>query len=517
MSPTLLIILDGWGYSGSARHNAIAAANTPNWDALLKTRPHSLLECSGQAVGLPVGQMGNSEVGHMTIGAGRVIYQDLTRIDRALEDGSFASNPVVQKLLSTPKDHCLHIFCLLSPGGVHSHEEHVAALIRLAAAKGTKIRLHAFLDGRDTPPRSAKASLLNFEELLSKLNVGEIATIAGRFYAMDRDNRWERTESAYRTVVEGIANQSSINVVNALDHAYSRGESDEFVQPTVIGPPCRIQDGDAITFMNFRADRARQLARAIVADQFQRFVREYRPKLSLFATLTDYARDISCGGSHAPVEIVFPPQRVTRSLGEYLANAGVSQLRLSESEKYAHVTYFFSGGREEPFSQEAREIIPSPKVPTYDLKPEMSALELTDNLVEHVRARDFDVIICNFANGDMVGHTGNMPASIKAVECIDQCLGRILAACEQHHAQCLITADHGNIESLWDEPSADANTAHTSNPVPLIYVGEREIDSLENGTLADIAPTMLRLLDMSIPDEMTGRSLVRMQELAVSS
>lgn len=453
----------------------------------------------------------------MTIGAGRVIYQDLTRIDRAVSDGSFASNPVIQKLLTIPKDQCLHIFCLLSPGGVHSHEQHVEALIRLAALQGTEVCLHAFLDGRDTLPRSARTSLQAFQKLLADLDIGHIASVTGRYFAMDRDQRWDRTKSAYRILVDGKANLRSPNAVSALDEAYARGESDEFVQPTVIGSPRRIQDGDAVAFMNFRADRARQLSRAIVSDEFDGFARGRRPRLSLFATLTNYSEDISRGGVCAPVEVVFLPQQVTNSLGEHLANCGASQLRIAESEKYAHVTYFFSGGRETPFSGEIREIVPSPKVPTYDSKPEMSALELSEAIIKRISAKQSDVIISNFANGDMVGHTGNMPASIKAAECIDQCLARLVETCKEHHVHCLITADHGNIENLWDEPNADANTAHTTNPVPLIYVGEKGVTSLEDGTLADVAPTLLDLLDLSIPDEMTGRSLLQVQELAASS
>ena len=516
MTTTALIILDGWGYSSEIDHNAIHAARTPVWDELWAHAPHSLLECSGQAVGLPLGQMGNSEVGHMTIGAGRAIPQDLTRIDSAVDDGTFGSEPVVQELSSIPSDKQLHVLGLLSPGGVHSHEKHIEELIRGASDRGVTVRLHAFLDGRDTPPRSATDSLTRCENLIRDLQTGSVATVAGRYYAMDRDLRWERTKLAYDAIVEGRSSSHAKTAVEALSDAYSQELGDEFLPPTVIGEPCSIDDGDSVVFMNFRADRARQLSRAIVLDDFDGFERTRRPKLALFATLTDYSEEITRGSKNAPVKVIFPTQTVVGSVGQCVAENGISQLRIAESEKYAHVTYFFSGGREEPFAGEGRKIIPSPKVKTYDEQPEMSATALTDQIVRHINAQDYGVIIANFANGDMVGHTGNMRAAIQAAECIDQCLGRIINACRASNAQCLITADHGNIEDLWDETVADANTAHTTNPVPLVYVGEKQLTALEDGSLADVAPTFLNLLGIEPPSEMTGRSLLRERTLAES-
>lgn len=507
-SPLLLLILDGWGHSDSTEHNAIHAANTPTWDRLWSQQPKTLLHCSGARVGLPEGQMGNSEVGHMTIGAGRVIYQNYSRINQAIEDGSFYDNPAylaaIDKAVGTGK--AVHIMGLLSPGGVHSHEQHIFAILKLAARRGAeKLFLHAFLDGRDTPPRSARASIEKAEAAFKELGVGRLASISGRYYAMDRDQRWERVQLAWQALVEGQAKHRTATALDALNEAYERGENDEFVVPTIIADQsrqaARIDDGDSVIFMNFRPDRARQLSRAFVDSEFDQFPQPRRPDLAAFVTTTEYADDI-------PALCAFGPQSITQSLGEYLASNGKTQLRIAETEKYAHVTFFFSAGREQKFAQEDRVLIPSPQIATYDLKPEMSACEVTENLVKAIKSGDYDVIICNFANGDMVGHTGIFHAAVKAAETIDHCLGEIITALEKVGGQCLISADHGNIEKMRDTDTGETLTSHTVDPVPLVYFGPRRLGLAENGSLADIAPTILALLDLPIPGEMTGHSLL---------
>ena len=509
---TLLVVLDGFGYSEVRESNAIAAAHKPTWDRFWSSRPHTLISGSGGDVGLPDGQMGNSEVGHMNLGAGRVVYQDFTRINRAIELGEFAQNPTFGAMFErlNGSGGALHVMGLLSPGGVHSHEDQILALIERAAAAGVdRIYLHALLDGRDTPPRSAMPSLERAEALFRRLGHGQVASISGRFFAMDRDRRWDRVERAYNLIVRGEAPFHAESAAQALAEAYAREESDEFVQPTAIHTagelPVRMNDGDAMIFMNFRADRARQITRAIIDSDFEGFTRRSQVKLVDFVMLTRYADDIQ--GSCA-----FEPQPLTNTLGEYLAGLHKTQLRIAETEKYAHVTFFFSGGREDPFDGERRILIPSPKVTTYDECPEMSAAKVTDELIRAIRSGEFDVIICNYANGDMVGHTGNFDAAVKAVETLDTCLARLEAAIEETGGQMLITADHGNVEQMEDKVSGQAHTAHTSEPVPLVYVGPQAVTLADGGTLADVAPTLLTLMHTTIPAEMTGRSLARISE-----
>jgi 2,3-bisphosphoglycerate-independent phosphoglycerate mutase len=505
-STTVLIVLDGWGHRAAAADNAIALARAPVWQRLWREAPHALLSTSGTDVGLPAGQMGNSEVGHMNLGAGRVVYQELTRIDKAIADGDFARNAVIVEALAAiqARGGALHVLGLLSPGGVHSHEDHIAALLELAAARGVaRIHVHAFLDGRDTPPHSAAASLARFEALFARLGRGGIASLCGRYFAMDRDQRYERVQPAFDLLTRGEAAFRAGSASAALAAAYARGESDEFVQPTLVAREgdrgVHIGDGDGVVFMNFRADRARQLTRAFVDDAFDGFPRRSRPRLAVFACLTQYAAGIA-----APV--AFPPQDLANSIGEHLARLGRRQLRLAETEKYAHVTFFFNGGREAPFDGEERVLVPSPKVATYDLEPAMSAVAVTDALVAAIEGRRYDFIVCNYANGDMVGHTGNLPAAIRAVEVIDACLGRVLAVVHASGAQCLITADHGNVERMQDADSGQPHTAHTTEPVPIVYAGPRPLQ-LSDGVLADVAPTLLTLMELPIPAEMTGRVL----------
>jgi 2,3-bisphosphoglycerate-independent phosphoglycerate mutase len=507
--PSLLLILDGWGHRDSPEHNAIAIARTPVWDKLIRNCPNTLIHTSGMKVGLPDGQMGNSEVGHMNLGAGRVVYQSLTRINKSISDGDFFTNPVLNEAVEQALKHDsqLHIIGLLSDGGIHSHEDQIAALIELAAKKGCrKIRLHALLDGRDTPPRCAEASLKKFIALFAANKAGSIASVGGRYFGMDRDKRWDRVQKAFDAICHGRAQHAASDAVSALHAAYARDENDEFVVPTVItdasGQATVMQDGDAIVFMNFRADRARELSQVFVDKNFSGFTRGALPALSRFATLTEYSSAIA-----APY--AYGPENLSNSLGEYVAARGMKQLRIAETEKYAHVTFFFSGGREEEYPGENRILVPSPKVDTYDLKPEMSAIEVTDKLVAAIRNREYDVIICNFANGDMVGHTGVLDAAIKAVEVVDVCLGRITDALAAVGGQCLITADHGNVEQMLDDTTGQPLTSHTNGPVPLIYVGGQKLRLADDGSLCDVAPTLLNLMDIPQPSEMSGHSLVR--------
>lgn len=505
---TLLLILDGWGYREEAEANAIAAANSPVWDSLWQECPHTLIDTSGKSVGLPAGQMGNSEVGHMNLGAGRVVYQSLTRIDKDIEDGSFFANPVlsaaVDKAVAT--GNAVHLFGLLSPGGIHSHEDQILAAAKLAIQRGARrVYLHAFLDGRDTPPRSALPSLQKADSFLRQESEGRIASLCGRFYAMDRDNRWDRVQSAYDMLCSGVAEFEYSDVSSGLEAAYARDEDDEFVQATVIKQQgeadARVSDGDVVLFMNFRADRARELTRAFVDDDFDGFERHCRPSLAQFVMLTEYAADIDTA-------CAYPPETLNNVLGEYLANQGKTQLRIAETEKYAHVTFFFNGGREEPFTGEDRTLIPSPRVKTYDLKPEMSAFEVTDALVAAIRSGKYDAIICNYANGDMVGHTGDFEASVKAVEAVDQCLGRIVEAIRETQGHLLVTADHGNVEQMLDPETGQPLTSHTNGPVPLVYCGSSAREFTQEGSLCDIAPTMLSLMQIPVPEEMTGTVLL---------
>ena len=501
--PLVLIILDGFGHSESPEGNAIMAAKMPVMDRLYETMSHGLISGSGMDVGLPDGQMGNSEVGHMNLGAGRVVYQDFTRVTKAIRDGEFFENPTicaaVDKAVGAGK--AVHIMGLLSDGGVHSHQDHLVAMAELAVKRGAdKIYLHAFLDGRDTPPRSAQHSLELMDQTFARLGKGRTATIIGRYFAMDRDNRWDRVSTAYNLIVDGTAEFHANSSIAGLEAAYARDENDEFVKATRIGEPARVEDGDAVVFMNFRADRARELTRVFVEDDFKDFERARQPKVN-YVMLTQYAASI-------PAPSAFAAGSLKNVLGEYLANNGKTQLRIAETEKYAHVTFFFSGGREEPFPGEERILIPSPKVATYDLQPEMSAPEVTDKIVDAIEHQRYDVIVVNYANGDMVGHSGIMSAAVKAVECLDVCVGRITQALEKVGGEALITADHGNVEQMTDDSTGQAHTAHTSEPVPFIYFGKRPLKVREGGVLADVAPTILHLLDMEKPQEMTGHSIL---------
>jgi 2,3-bisphosphoglycerate-independent phosphoglycerate mutase len=502
--PVLLLILDGWGHREETEDNAIAQARTPNWDALLASCPHTLINTHGKHVGLPDGQMGNSEVGHMNLGAGRIVYQDLTRIDHAIETGEFFDNAELVGACEDAKASggTLHLFGLLSPGGVHSHEDHIHAMLELAHRRGVKqVAVHAFLDGRDTPPRSAKPSLEKLESRCTELGY-RVHSVSGRYYAMDRDKRWDRVERAYRAIVDCQSEQRAASGLAALEAAYARGENDEFVLPTVIEGAQPMADGDAVVFMNFRADRARELTAAFVQPGFEGFAAR-RPKLSRFVCLTEY-------DARLPAALAYPPESLHNTLPQVLAAHGLSQLRIAETEKYAHVTFFFSGGVEEPVVGEDRVMIPSPKVATYDLKPEMSCPELTAALVEDIRAQRHDLIVCNIANPDMVGHTGVMSAAIQAVEAVDTAIGEIASALREVGGEMLLTADHGNLEKMVDHDSGQPHTAHTVGPVPLVYLGRTA--ALESGgALRDIAPSLLRLLDLPQPAEMSGRPLVRFE------
>ena len=497
-----LVILDGWGLNPKREGNAVAMAKTPVMDALAARYPQATLTTCGEAVGLPAGQMGNSEVGHLNLGAGRIVYQDLTRIDLAVADGSLASNAVLGTALAKAKARGrVHFIGLLSPGGVHSHEKHLHALVECAARAGVgRILVHAFLDGRDTAPRSAAPSLSSTEALL-KSRGGAIATVSGRFYAMDRDKRWDRIERAYRAMVEG-AGERAAGPAEALGAAYARGEGDEFVLPTVIdGAEGRIRRGDVVIAFNFRPDRMREISRALGDPAFEAFPRPEAPLDLHYACMTSYDETF-------PYPVLFTDEPLRRTLGEVVSAAGIRQLRIAETEKYAHVTYFFNGSEEVPFAGEDRVLIPSPKVATYDLQPEMSALEVTAEAVRRLSTPDYGFFVLNYANADMVGHTGIIPAAIRAVETVDACLGRIVAAVESRGGVALVTADHGNAEQMIDETTGEPHTAHTLNPVPVFVAGGGP-HPLRPGILADVAPTLLELLGIEAPSEMTGASLLR--------
>jgi len=509
--PLLLLVLDGWGYRENPEHNAIANARKPTWDYFWQHYPHTLIHASEAAVGLPSDQMGNSEVGHLNLGAGRVVYQEFTRINRAISSGTFFSNKTltdaVDLAVSTGK--AVHVLGLLSPGGVHSHEEQIHAMAELAAKRGaTRLYLHAFLDGRDTPPQSAATSIKAMEDKFAALGKGRIASLIGRYYAMDRDHRWPRIKAAYDLITQGKAEFTAKSASNGLEMAYARGESDEFVKATEIipagGQPVRIVDGDVVVFMNFRSDRARQITRPFIEANFDGFEREVWPKLGRFVSLTEYQSEF-----HIPV--AFPSERLRNVLGAYLASLGRHQLRIAETEKYAHVTFFFNGGEENPFQFEDRILVPSPTdVPTYNKKPEMSAPLVTDKVVEAIRSGKYDAIICNFANPDMVGHTGDFAATVKAIEVLDGCLKRVYDAARAAGGEILITADHGNAEQMFDNVTGQAHTAHTVNPVPFVYIG-RKAKIAATGALEDVAPTMLYLMGLAIPPEMSGHSLVELE------
>ncbi len=507
--PVLLVILDGFGYREDDPYNAIAIAHKPNWDRYWREFPHTLINASESAVGLPRGQMGNSEVGHLNIGAGRVVYQDFTRIDLAIQSGHFFENRAILETIRRVKQSggALHIFGLVSDGGVHSHENHIHAMLEMAAREGVeRLYVHAFLDGRDTPPKCADVYLQRLQDKLNALGRGRIASIVGRYYAMDRDRRWPRVKQAYDLITLGRAEFEAPTALEGLALAYARGETDEFVKATAIvaagETPVRMHDGDAVVFMNFRSDRARQLTRAFVAPDFAEFERDYVPRLSAYCTLTSYSEEFD-----ALVLVAFPPERIRNSFGEYISNLGLRQLRIAETEKYPHVTYFFNGGVETVFPGEERIMVPSPHVATYDLKPEMSAYEVTDRLVEAIESRRFDAIICNYANPDMVGHTGDLDAARRAIEAVDACLGRVVPAMQAIGGEVLITADHGNAECMLDESAGQPHTAHTTNLVPFIYIG-RPARVAEEGALEDVAPTLLKMMGLPQPMEMTGHPLI---------
>jgi 2,3-bisphosphoglycerate-independent phosphoglycerate mutase len=501
--PVVLMILDGWGHREDPSDNAVALAELPNWRRLWDGGPRTLIHTEGRHVGLPDGQMGNSEVGHMNLGAGRIVYQDLTRIDAAIEDGSFFANDALRAACAAAKTAggTLHVMGLMSPGGVHSHEQHIFAMLDLAAREGVaRVAVHAFLDGRDMPPKSAEPSLRALQAKCDALGNAHVASVGGRYFAMDRDKRWDRMQRAWDSIVEAKAEHRAADALTALAEAYARGENDEFVAPTVIDGARPMIDGDAIVFMNFRADRARQLTAAFVDPGFDGFAAR-RPALSRFVCLSEYDAKL-------PASVAYPPDELRNTLGEVLAERGLTQLRIAETEKYAHVTFFFSGGREDLYPGEERILVPSPKVATYDLQPEMSCPEVTARLVEAISSGRIDVAICNIANPDMVGHTGDLQAAIQAAQAVDVAIGAVEAAVRAAGGALLITADHGNLEMMRDPETGQPHTAHTVGPVPFVYVGPRAAGLRAGGALRDVAPTILDLLGIDPPDDMSGRSLL---------
>lgn len=508
IKPVILLILDGFGHSETVEHNAILQANTPNLDRFKAEFPNGLINASEHYVGLPDGQMGNSEVGHLNIGAGRIVFQDFERINNSISSGEFFTLPALVSAMQTLKadNKALHILGLLSDGGVHSFQPHIHAILDMAKQQGlSKVYVHAFLDGRDTPPKSATPYLQALEAHIRQTGVGQVASVGGRFYGMDRDKRWERVAPAYELLVNGTADYVAPDSLTALQQAYARDESDEFVKCTAIrdaaSAPIRMEDGDCLVFMNFRSDRARQLTDALLNQQFTGFERSRIPHFSHYFTLTQYDQ------KQVLAKPIFAPFSVPNTFGEYVSKLGMKQLRIAETEKYPHVTFFFNGGEETVFDGEDRILIPSPKVATYDLQPEMSAPEVTDKLVAAIESQQYQAIICNYANGDMVGHTGNLQAAIKAVETLDTSIGRVVAAAQTVGAEVIITADHGNAESMFDHDSDQAHTQHTTNLVPFIYIG-RHGQVASGGALSDIAPTLLHLMGAPQPAEMTGRSLI---------
>ena len=506
--PLMLIILDGWGYREDKEGNDILAAITPNLNILMKEYPWCFLEASGEAVGLPEGQMGNSEVGHLNIGAGRIVYQDLTRINLSIKNGDFFKNPIFLNAISNVKvnDSSLHLMGLLSYGGVHSYMTHIFALIKLANEnKLNKVYIHVFLDGRDVPPKSALGDIKELDAFCKQNGDAKIATVSGRYYAMDRDKRWDRTKIAFEALTNGVAPYTAPNAEIAVSEAYLRGETDEFVKPTIIidsegKPEATIKDNDSVIFFNFRPDRARQLTWAFVKENFEEFVREKCPKV-YYVCMAQYDENLD-------LPIAFLPDKLKNVFGEVISKKGLIQLRIAETEKYAHVTFFLNGGQEKCYEGEDRCLIPSPKIATYDLKPEMSAYEVTDKVISKILSGKYDVIILNFANMDMVGHTGICGAAVKAIEVVDSCVARIVAVLKENGGIALITADHGNAEQMIDTETGEPHTAHTSNPVRCIYVGNDEVKALKNGKLCDLAPTLLELLNVPKPQDMTGTSLI---------
>ncbi len=504
--PVMLLILDGWGYREKVTaDNAIENGNTPNWHRLLKTCPHGFVETSGLAVGLPDGQMGNSEVGHTNLGAGRVVMQDLPKIDMSIKDGSLAKNEVLQDLIAKVKvkDKTCHLMGLMSPGGVHSMQSHIAALAKILSDAGVKVAVHAFTDGRDTPPMSGEGFVKQFEKDISVLKNVRIVTVSGRYYAMDRDKRWDRIEKAYNAIALAQGERFA-KPDEAIKASYAKEVTDEFIVPCVIGDYKGIEDGDAVLMANFRADRAREILYALGDKDFNCFTRQKTFQLSACVGMTEYSVD-----HQRFMQTIFPPEQLTNILGEVVSEAGLTQLRIAETEKYAHVTFFFNGGEEREFDGEQRILVPSPKVATYDLKPEMSVYEVTEHLEKAINNQEFDMIICNFANGDMVGHTGIMEAALKAVAAVDECLGKVVEAIEKVGGVLLVTADHGNVEKMVDENTGEPYTAHTVGKVQIVLVNDKSgVKKLKDGCLADVAPTMLELLGIRQPKEMTGESLL---------
>ena len=503
--PIMLMILDGFGENENEKANAIKAAKTPNIDKLMKTCPTTRIFTSGLNVGLPEGQMGNSEVGHTNIGAGRIVYQELTRITKEIEDGDFFSIKEFSEAIENCKKNNsnLHVMGLLSDGGVHSHIRHLYALLELAKRKDFEnVYIHCFLDGRDTPPASGESYVIKLEEKIKEKGVGKIATISGRFYAMDRDKRWERIKKAYDALVNGIGEKAT-SAISAIESSYQKEIFDEFVVPTVIyngdEPVAKIQDKDSVIFFNFRPDRAREITRTLVDKDFNEFETK---KLDLFfVCFTKYDETLP------DVNIAFKPTVLNNTFGEYISKCGLTQLRIAETEKYAHVTFFFNGGEEKQYKGEDRILVPSPKVENYDLKPEMRAYEVTQKVIEAIESKKYDCIILNYANPDMVGHTGNFEAAVKAIDTIDECVGKVIEALEKENGVAIITADHGNAEQMIDYKTGEPHTAHTTNPVPLILYGVEGV-KLKEGKLADLAPTMLEIMGLEKPKEMTGESLI---------
>ncbi|PJD90580.1 MAG: phosphoglycerate mutase (2,3-diphosphoglycerate-independent) [Legionella sp.] len=504
LKAVVLVILDGWGYRENSSHNAIAAAHIPQWDHWWQTCPHLLLEASGTHVGLPDGQMGNSEVGHMHIGAGRQILQDFTYINQAIDTGHFAHNPMLLNMIHDAKHSkkSIHVMGLFSPGGVHSHQNHLFAFLELCAQQQyEQVYLHLFLDGRDTPPKQVKENLCLLQAILQQHPIAKICSLSGRYWAMDRDKRWLRVEPVYTLLTTGNCDHHFETAEEAIEAYYAQNIHDEFFPPTRIGPAIPIVDGDAVFYFNFRADRAKQLTQAFVDPNFNEFQRQTIPNLAHFVSMTVYDAAL-------PTESVFPQRLLQHTLGETIADHGLRQLRIAETEKYAHVTFFFNGGAHQKFAQEDRVLIPSPKVATYDLQPEMSAPQLTAALVDAIQSQQYDVIICNYANADMVGHSGDFKATVKAIEAIDHALQTIGTALKEVNGHLLITADHGNAECLFDEQTHQPHTAHTCEPVPLLYVGDPQRQFREGpASLVDIAPTLLALLHIQPPKEMTGHTL----------
>lgn len=502
---TMLMILDGFGENTNEKGNAVKLSNTPNIDKLMKMYPTTDIYTSGLNVGLPDGQMGNSEVGHTNIGAGRIVYQELTRITKSIEDGDFFSVPEFNEAVENCKKNnsSLHIMGLLSDGGVHSHIRHLYALLELAKRKGIEnVYVHAFLDGRDTPPASAEGYITKLEEKMKEKEIGKIASITGRFYAMDRDKRWERVGKCYNAIVNGEGEKAQ-TAISAIEASYQKEIFDEFVEPTLIcngdTPIATIKENDSVIFYNFRPDRAREITRALVDNEFDGF--ETKPLNLYFVCMTPYDETMP------NVHVAFKKEALSNTFGEYISGLGLTQLRIAETEKYAHVTFFFNGGEEKQYNGEDRILVPSPKVETYDLKPEMSAYEVTDKVLEAIKSKKYNAIILNYANPDMVGHTGNLEAAIKAIETIDECVGKVVEAIEEINGVLLITADHGNAEQMIDYKTGEPHTAHTTNPVPLVLVGMNDI-SLKTGKLADLAPTMLDIMGLEKPEEMTGESIL---------